>query len=121
MVFSSIICATRFKIYNQQGVLQQVKCFLCGGIDSFQHMLQCAGAGPIPNGDKEALEKFLISLVEAASRNAPIWPVPVYRNFIEEISLSELNPDEVSNHLCCTDTDSDKLSFDGDSDLSCKR
>ena len=75
-------------------------------------MLQCTGIGPIPEKDSDTLEHYLKAMVEAASRGAPVWPVPVYRSLVEEISLSVLSCDEIPVHSHHSDTESDELSFD---------
>ena len=122
VVFSSIVCSTRFKTFNQQGELLNVRCFRCGGIDSFLHMLDCTCAGPIPginNRNHGPLISFICKLIEMATVHAPVWPVPVYRMAESELSLtfsvSASAGSENDAEARGGDCDSyDSLSFDGE-------
>ena len=118
VVFGSIVCATRFKMYNPQGILQPVKCFICGGTDSFSHLLECTGVGKAPASKELAVVvPFLLSMIKSAARNAPIWPVPIYREVFDEISLADLNSTGVLSLPDASSVHSDSLSFEIDSML----
>ena len=82
-------------------------------------MLGCTKVGPIPdinNANYGPLVTFLCKMIETATLNAPVWPVPVYRTLedeisLEDISLAEILPQELPASDCISH---DSLSFDGE-------
>ena len=120
-MFSSIVCATRFKMFDQQGDLLNVRCFKCGGVDSFLHMLVCAGVGPIPpiiQANYGPLVSFLCRMIESTTEHAPVWPVPIYRSTEEDLSLTA--PSSAGSERAAAfgadeeDMSCESLSFDGE-------
>ena len=72
MGFSGILCATRFKIFDQQGMTQEVKRLERGGADSSERSIWRSEVGPksFREGMEEMLE-FLRRTVKVAARYAP--------------------------------------------------
>ena len=78
VVLATIICATRSKTIAPDGGLLEVECAKCGGVDSFEHLLECMKMGPLPKAnDEEGVVDFLVRLARAATEHAPLWPVAV--------------------------------------------
>ena len=95
-----------------------MRCFRCGGTDTFSHLLECSGVGPLPVLKKpQILETYLLSLINLAAKNAPVWPVPIHQDFAEEISLADLSAADASRHSVASSMTSDRLSFDMDSEM----
>ena len=65
----------------------------CGEIDSFEHVLQCTGAGPIPN-DAGGLVSFLAGLAVRSCPNNPGFPTHCAQQeiFIDAQSASSATP-----------------------------
>ena len=60
----------------------------CGGIDYFEHLLECAAVGPVPLGEGEEVAlPYLCRMVKEATEHAPVWPALVGRRMHDEISL----------------------------------
>ena len=82
VVFANIICATRFKFFDEEGTLLDVRCPNgCGDIDSLDRLLRCFNLGTLdpemPFDDKVA---FLSRMARKATKNCPALPIPTPRS-----------------------------------------
>ena len=88
VVFASIACATRFKIFSNNGPLRPTTCAKCGKQDSLGHLLECSRLGPVPReGTVDQLLDFLRTLVREVARYAPVVPTPYTLPEADEISF----------------------------------
>ena len=124
VVFANIICATRFKFFDETGTLPNVKCPLgCGEIDSLEHLITCAHLrDPDPTASFEDKVAYLRTMAVEATKNCPILPIPILMpsppSDIEagEISLEEpRSPDSHSQHPSSSPSAHCSLEFDQDS------
>ena len=98
VVLANIICATRFKFFQEDGSLLQVQCPNgCGHIDSLAHLLECYNMDTLHcDGTFEEKVSYLSSMARKATKNSPTLPVPLPQLpqaiHLEscDISLSEL-------------------------------
>ena len=111
VVLCTILCTTRFKYYAKEGLLE-TQCLKCGEIDSFEHLVECAGLVVPPlTKDTEPMVDFLIALTRKAYQINPGLPIPIAQETgrpseplepLDELSLSEfedaeaIEPDEFS-------------------------
>ena len=64
VAFASIVCATRFKIFLKEGLLQPAQCVKSGEQNSFDHLMSCSQVGLVPReGAVEQLQEFLDATV----------------------------------------------------------
>ena len=76
VVLCSILCTTRFKYYESQGLLRTT-CLKCGALDSFHHLVQCAALTiPTPSQDTDHMVDFLVRLTNEAYQINPGLPRP---------------------------------------------
>ena len=87
VVLCGIICATRFKFY-EEGDLLATECKKCGEEDSFDHLLGCAQMPPvpIPGDDMEPTVQFLVELAKKARGINAGLPVPRRPILAEDVS-----------------------------------
>ena len=113
IVFSGIVCATRFETFASDGKLLEVKCSKCGGVDSFDHPPQCTGVGSLPTGgETEEVLAFSVRLTREAARHAPIWPLAV--EAAESVEISMEHPSGGSGSVVGCADPAESLSFNGD-------
>ena len=79
VVLANIICATRFKFFDETGSLLRVQCPNgCGGVDSLDHLLECHRLGLIsPESTFDDKVSFLSTMAVKTARNCPVLPVPI--------------------------------------------
>ena len=125
VVFANIICATRFKFFDETGTLLNVKCPLgCGEIDSLEHLIKCACLqDPDPAATFEDKANYLRTMAVEATKNCPILPTPIPPSpppsAIEagEISLDETpSPDPLGASPSSPFSDPWSLEFEFDRD-----
>ena len=86
VALGSLVCATRFKYYDAEGQLLQVRCPFCGERDSFKHLLECRQVS-IPPQDRELLIEFLRKLALRLVTKNPGRPDPVWPALSSEVLL----------------------------------
>ena len=99
--FCSILCATRFKYYEEKEC-RETLCQRpgCGKVDSFDHLLECTKLGSIPTDTDELIE-FLVELSKKARYGNPGLPVPhrPLEIFLDAVSESETSTSSDNTHL----------------------
>ena len=76
MVFASIVCGTAFKYYDPEGVRLKVKCPLCGGVNSFEHLQMHFPTQQPATDSEEDLVEYLGALTKFIAPNSPSVPIP---------------------------------------------
>ena len=76
VVFSNVVCATRFKFF-EGGELLDTVCPKpgCGSVDSLEHLLSCTEMSTAPE-EREELIAYLVELTVAACPEGSNVPVP---------------------------------------------
>ena len=94
VVLANIICATRFKFFQEDGSLLQVRCPNgCGHIDSLDHLLACYKMDTLnPEGAFDEKVSFLSSMATRTAKNCPILPIP----FLQPPQETYPETDEIS-------------------------
>ena len=81
-------CAIRFKYFTARGLAPST-CQRCGGADSFDHLLRCAGVElPSPSEDPAPTIAFLVQLAWGEHLIHSGAPVPRWPTSVGEISLA---------------------------------
>ena len=97
VILANIICATRFKFFDETGTLLQVQCPNgCGGVDSLDHLLQCYRLGQIsPESAFDERVSFLRDMAVRTAHNCPVLPIPIPASpsvlFPAELEVDELS------------------------------
>ena len=102
VALAGMLCATRYKYFNEKGQLLPTQCPNgCGSPDSLEHMLLCYGlAAVLPEQDLETKVKRMWQIAKAISKNTPAVPVPVQMGIWGqgpeegEISLNEMEGED---------------------------
>ena len=94
---SSLVCATRFKFY-EQGRLLPTRCRAanCGMVGGFDHLQECTGVGIMKDEDKQNEEKvcqYSEELVYHAYAVNPGYPVPIRTDEEGELELYDSGED----------------------------
>ena len=114
VVLAGILCATRFKFFDNNGDQLSVRCANgCGEADSWGHMLLCYKLHPpYEEEDPENWVSFLRTMARKTANNCLYIPVPMERPSIEQggISFEESEPSRKSYEL---DITGEHLSFGG--------
>ena len=114
----SVICATRFKIF-EGGILLRTQCQKCHGVDSFDHSLDCARTPPIPSPgeDSEPTVVFSVDLARRAAEFNTGIPIPWREKVAGDISLRMDTSGEEGGPLGGTTGQS---GLDGDDGVGCE-
>ena len=89
VTFCDILCATRFKMWDETGNLLDVECPKCKERDSFEHLLSCAGRDlGEPPTDPAKLITFCRQLTLKAMGGTPGLHTPVFPPTETEIELA---------------------------------
>ena len=94
VMMGSLVCATRFKYYDEKGNLLPVTCPFCQDPDSFDHFLKCRKVPMIPRNDDDQLVCLLRNLALRAEEENPAQPLPIHPRNAEEIVLGWENPSD---------------------------
>ena len=121
VVLANIICATRFKFFDEEGTLLQAQCPNgCGEVDSLDHLLECHKIGAAdPNWSFEEKVDFLKSMAIRATRDCLVLPTPIPRTpggvtqQAEEYEIS-LGSSETPGSTCANHDQSDEWSLEFD-------
>ena len=100
VVLANIVCATRFKFFDETGSLLQVRCPNgCGNVDSLDHLLECHNMGQIsPESTFDEKVSFLSATAVKTARNCPALPTPIPTTAVrpplemDELSLTNTDP-----------------------------
>ena len=114
----SILCATRFKFFSNEG-LRPTVCGMCGQTDSYRHLVRCTEMGQAPT-DPEALATYLAAMAERACVANPNLPVPVPVDGDQEIDL-EMFPESETGSVCVAAPSGGAPEFDNDDEVACGR
>ena len=111
--FANIVCATRYKYFNKQGEVLQVKCpNNCGQPDSLWHMIECYGL-QIPTEHSTFPDKvhLLKKMAVRTAKNCPLLPMPIETAEAEgaEIELDSLATE--SSKIAQPPTDEDNATI----------
>ena len=100
VALGSLICATRFKYYDEKGELLEVVCPFCRNPDSFDHFLECRRVLGIPRLEEERIY-FLRNLALRMEQESPAQPLPIHPQNAEEIILgwADSSEEEISLSL----------------------
>ena len=94
VVLANIICATRFKYFQEDGKLLHVQCPNgCGQMDSLDHLLACYKMEAIqPDWSFDDKVSFLSNMARVTAKNCPLLPIPIP----EPVHAVHLAADEIS-------------------------
>ena len=98
VAIGSIICATSFKYFDKAGDLLPASRPKCKMVDSFEHLLECAGLELPSTGEETLVAEFLRHMAVKAAGGNPGLPTPILSITEGEIDLawSVSSNDEIS-------------------------
>ena len=89
MALGSLICATRFKYYDQKGNLLAAVRPYCEGVDSFDHFLRRRRIPGVPRS-KEDLVAYLKCIAYVLEPGSPALPLPIHPVTSDDLALGWL-------------------------------